>query len=47
MIRRDTQPSFDLTGMICRIHQEVVEATTEPQGVGHQGAMIEGYRAVE
>ena len=47
VIRRDGQPSLDFRGMVYRIRQEAVEATSEAQSMGHQGTMIEGYRAVE
>ena len=47
VIGRDAQPSFDLRSMVYRIRQESVEATSEAQSMGHQGTMIEGYRAVE
>jgi len=47
VIRRDAQPSLDLRGMVYRIRQEAVEATSEAKGMGHQRAMIEGHGAVE
>jgi hypothetical protein len=47
MTRRDAQPSPDPGGAVHSVYKKTVKTTSESQRMGHQRAIVEGYRAVK